>query len=69
MHGVCSFSHDNALWNKRLSFVLHKYRFPSWILSFGIQLCLRLAEGSAQSSSQSEDDGTEFKMHMSDRRR
>ena len=43
----------NALWNKRLSIVLHKCRYPSWILSFGIQLCLRLAESSAQSSSQS----------------
>ena len=45
----------NVLWNKRLSIVLHKCRFPSMILSFGIQLCLRLAESSAQSSSQSED--------------
>ena len=45
----------NVLWNKRLSIVLHKCRFPSLILSFGIQLCLRLTESSARSSSQSED--------------
>ena len=49
---------------------LFRGRFPSWILSFGFQLCLRLAESSAQSSSQSEDHDAEFiKMHMSDRRR
>ena len=45
----------NVLGNKRLSNVLHKCRFPSFILSFGIQLCLRLAESSARSSSPSED--------------
>ena len=43
-----------VLWKKWISIVLHKCRFPSWILSFGFQLCLRLAESSAQSSSQSE---------------
>ena len=60
----------NVLWNKRLSIFLHKCRFPSCILSFGIQLCFRLAESSAQSSSQSEDDDAEFiQIHVSDRRR
>ena len=59
-----------VVWNKRLSIVLHKCRFPSWIFSFGFQFHLRLAESSAQSSSQSEDDDAEFiKMHVSDRRR
>ena len=59
----------NVLLNKRLSIVLHNCRFSSRILSFGIQTCLKLAESSAQSSSQSEDDDTEFiKMHTSGRR-